>query len=351
MKLEAIRKRIDEIDRELVTLLEARMEMGLRTRPFKTATRDEKREAAVIEQAQKSRLALLDEPFVEQLFRSIMDESKRLQDRQLPLVAFQGEHGAYSEMASRALVPGGAYIPCSQFSEVFAGVDEGAFDLGVVPVENSLEGAVTQVNNLLTRTSLKVIGETVVPVHHCLLVARGTDHRDIREVYSHPQALAQCGAFLERNRLEPRPYYDTAGAARMLNNAKSRAGAIASPLCAKLYDLEILKEHIEDDPSNSTRFLLLSRSPAAVPGDKCSLVFATAHKSGKLLETLQIFAESGINLTRIASMPHREETGNYNFFLDFEGSDKDVAVAEVIERVRGCTQSVLFLGCYPRFRP
>ncbi|MCK9521768.1 MAG: prephenate dehydratase [Proteobacteria bacterium] len=349
MKLEAIRKRIDEIDRELVSLLEARMEMSLRTRPFKTATKDEEREAAVIEHAQRSRLALLDESFIEQLFQRIMDESKNLQERKLPLVAFQGEHGAYSEMASRAFMPGSAYIPCAKFSEVFEGVSEGAFDFGVVPVENSLEGAVTQVNNLLTHTTLKVIGETIVPVHHCLLVAKGTDYREVREVYSHPQALAQCAAFLERNRLEPRPYYDTAGAARMLNTAKTRAAAIASPLCAQIYDLEILKEHIEDDPTNSTRFLLLSREPSKVPGDKCSIVFATAHKSGELLESLRIFAESHINLTRIASMPHRTESGTYNFFLDFEGSDQDAKVLEVLDKVRAFTPSMLLLGCYPRF--
>jgi prephenate dehydratase len=185
------------------------------------------------------------------------------------LVAFQGEHGAYGDVAARKLIPDGACIPCMEFMDVFRGVEEGHFDLGVVPVENSLEGAVTQVNDLLTTTDLKVIGEARIRVNHCLLATDITDYRDIRLVYSHPQALAQCRGFLMRNHLEPRPYYDTAGAAKMLARENPRAAAaIASALCAELYDLEIIKEGIEDGPSNTTRFLLLARDPYGERGEK-----------------------------------------------------------------------------------
>jgi prephenate dehydratase len=235
-----------------------------------------------------------------------------------------------------------------EFADVFRGVEESHFDLGVVPVENSLEGAVTQVNDLLTTTTLKVVGEVKLPVHHCLLATDGVDHREVRVVYSHPQALAQCRGFLLRNRLEPRPYYDTAGAAKMLARENPRAAAaIASSLCAELYDLEILKESIEDGPSNSTRFLLLSREAHPGVGDKTSVLFATPHQAGRLYAVLQLFAEAGINLTRIASMPLRSDPDNYCFFLDFEGSDRDEKVVQVLQRMENLTLSLKRLGSYP----
>ena len=264
------------------------------------------------------------------------------------MVAFQGEHGAYGEVASRSLVPTGAYIPCLEFIDVFSGVEAGDFDLGVVPVENSLEGAVTQVNDLLTTSHLKVIGETKVDVRHCLLATDTTDYREIRVVYSHPQALAQCRDFLMRNKLEARPYYDTAGAAKMLARENPRAAAaIASALCAELYDLNIIKEGIEDGPSNSTRFLLLSKTPFAGSGDKTSVIFAVAHEAGDFYSVLKLFAESQINLTRISSMPLRSDPGNYSFFLDFEGSQEDAKVVDVLQKMEKMTISLKNLGSYP----
>jgi prephenate dehydratase len=220
-----------------------------------------------------------------------------------------------------------------------------------VPVENSLEGAVTQVNDLLTATTLKVIGEAKVTVSHCLLASEESDYREIRQVYSHPQALAQCRNFLMRNNLEPRPYYDTAGAAKMLARENPRAAAaIASSLSADLYNLEIIKEGIEDGPSNSTRFLLLSREPFANGGDKTSVIFATPHEAGRLFAVLQLFAEAQINLTRIASMPLRSDPDNYCFFLDFEGSEKDEKVAEIMNEMEKHTISLKNLGSYPTDR-
>jgi prephenate dehydratase len=349
MKLERIRKRIDEIDCELLTLLEERMELGLRTRKHKKNIEDGDREAAVLEGVRESPRHLIDPAFAEKVFGTIMKESKRLQKAGRPLVAFQGEHGAYGEVAVRSLVPEGVAIPCMEFADVFRGVEQEEFDYGVVPVENSLEGAVTQVNELLAETELKVVGEAGVPVHHSLLACQETDYREIRVVYSHPQALGQCHGFLSRNKLETRPFYDTAGAAKMLASQKPRAAAvIASNLAAKLYGLETIKTEIEDDHSNSTRFLLLSREGLAEGGDKCSIVFATAHVAGRLLGALQLFAEAEINLTRIASMPRRVDPGNYAFFLDFEGSDKEANVAEVLDAMRERTSYLRFLGCYPR---
>ena len=351
MKLKEISRKIDKIDRELLVLLQERMGLSLRSTKFQEATGDSEREADMLERMERMNLVLVKRSFSRQLLKTIVDESKRLQDEDRQLVAFQGEHGAYGDVASRLLVPAGAYIPCLEFIDVFRGVEEGYLDLGVVPVENSLEGAVTQVNDLLTTTDLHVIGEVKVNVNHCLLATEATDYREIRVVYSHPQALAQCRDFLMRNNLEPRPYYDTAGAAKMLARENPKAAAaIASSLCAELYNLDIIKEGIEDGPSNSTRFLLLAREPYAGQGSKTSIIFAVAHEAGQLYEVLKLFADAKINLTRISSMPLRSDPSNYSFFLDFEGSDKDPKGLEVLAKVAKMSISLKNLGSYPAFK-
>ena len=166
MNLDDIRRKIDKIDRELLVLLQERMGLAIQSKKFKTTIADPKREEVVLARAERMNLALVERTFAQQLLGTIIEESKRLQEENRKLVAFQGEHGAYGEVASRSLVPGGAYIPCLEFVDVFRGVEEGYFDLGVVPVENSLEGAVTQVNDLLTTTGLHVIHEVKVPVNH-----------------------------------------------------------------------------------------------------------------------------------------------------------------------------------------
>jgi len=145
MKLEGIRNKIDKIDRELLVLLQERMGWALRSRKFQESAVDSKQEAEALDRLKRLNQDLVKSSFSRQLLKTIIDESKRLQDEDRRLVAFQGEHGAYGEVASRGLVPAGAYIPCLEFIDVFRGVEAGDFDLGVVPVENSLEGAVTQV--------------------------------------------------------------------------------------------------------------------------------------------------------------------------------------------------------------
>ena len=151
-----------------------------------------------------------------------------------------------------------------------------------------------------------------------------------------------------RNKLEPHPFYDTAGAAKMLARESPKASAaIASRLCAELYDLDIIKEGIEDGSSNSTRFLLLSRDPYTEKGDKTSIIFAVPHEAGKLYDVLRLFAEAEINLTRIASMPLRSDPGNYSFFLDFEGALQDEGVVDVMAKMEKLAIGMKVLGSYP----
>jgi prephenate dehydratase/chorismate mutase len=349
MDIRDLRREIDRIDFELVKLLKTRMEVALKTRKFKRDVMDASREEEVLRrvQAHANAMGLLSPEFTSDLFASIIQESKTLQTQGYFLAGFQGEHGAYSEVAARMYDPSLVYIPCVEFADVFEGVAQGQLDVGIVPVENSLGGAITQVNELLIETDLTIINDVKIPVHHCLLTLPETDYREIRVVYSHPQALTQCRNFLNRNHLEARPYYDTAGAARMLNNERPKAAAaIASELCAEIYDLEIIKETIEDHDENQTRFLVISKQPPAEAGNKCSIIFAAVHRAGALFEILKVFADAHINLTRIESMPNREDPGNYYFFLDFEGNAQDEQVQRVLADVQQHTMMYKFLGCY-----
>ena len=349
MGLKEIRKNIDSIDSQILQLLNNRMEQVLLAKKFKTEIEDNQREKQVLDKIGKNSTGLINGGFVEKIYVEIIKESKRLQNNDFQLIAFQGEHGAYGEMASRVwkkdLVP----LPCKTFAGVFEGVQTGLYEFGIVPVENTLGGSVAQVNQLLINTDLNVVGAVELPVHHCLLALPGTDHREIRSVYSHPQALSQCRRFLQRNNLEPLSFSDTAGAAKMLAEKKpKRTAAIASRLAASLYHLEIMKEKIEDLDRNMTRFLVLSREENREEGDKCSSVFETEHKAGTLFSVLEVFAGKNLNLTRIESIPN--EPGDYAFFLDFEGSSKDDNVVEALKEVKKITTSFKLMGCYKERR-
>ncbi|MDQ7822196.1 MAG: prephenate dehydratase [Candidatus Eremiobacteraeota bacterium] len=349
MDLAKVREKIDLIDKKLINLLEERMELSLRAQKLKQEVEDRNREEEVMHHVAERSGGLVYPSFTRRLFELIIGESKRLQKNGYRLIGFQGEHGAYGEVATRAWDTHLAPIPCIEFADVFDSVSGKKLDFGMVPVENSLEGAVTQVNDLLIDTDLHIVGEVVIPVHHCLLALPDTDYREIKVVYSHPQALAQCRGFITRNALEMRPYYDTAGAAKMLARDMPHASAaIASSLAAELYNLQVIKENIEDHPSNFTRFVVLSREKAPMKGEKCSIVFSAAHRAGTLFGVLRLFAEAGINLTRIESRPLRNDPGHYVFFLDLLGDPEDRAVAAVLGEVEKATVKYKLLGSYGR---
>ncbi len=347
MNLDELRGKLDLIDSEMIKLLNMRMELAVRTRKLKDSPADPAREKEILEHVKKSSKGLVKPEFATKIFEQIMTESKKIQEGNPTLVGFQGEHGAWGEMAARAFDPKAIPITLKEFPDVFSAVEKSQLDFGIVPVENSIEGAVNQVNDLLVETSLQIVGEVRIPVHHCLLALPETDYRDIKVVYSHPQALAQCRGFITRNKLEPRPFYDTAGAAMMLSNERPKAAAaIASRLSAELYGLEVLKENIEDHDSNSTRFVVLARQKSQKKGNKCSIIFSTTHKAGSLFGVLKIFSDAGINLTRIESRPIRDETKKFAFLMDFAGSDSDPKIAAVLEKVKESAPTYKFLGCY-----
>ncbi len=350
-ELERLRGLIDEADRRLLGLLDERMQLGLRAGRLKSVIGDPAREEAVIQNARATRFGLLDAPFVETLFRTILGHSRALQERRLTLAAFQGEPGAFSELAIRQYDPALVAMPCREFRDVFALVADGAMDLGMVPVENSIEGAVGEVNDLLVETGLRIVAEVLQPVRHCLLALPGTLPGELKAACSHPQALAQCAGFLARHHLEPKPFYDTAGAARWLAGERTRSvAAIASSLAAEMYGLEIVTEGIEDHPDNTTRFLVLARAAEGRGGEKCSLVFSTPHKAGALLDVLRVFAEEKLNLTRIESRPVRSDPGAFAFLLDFVGAQDDEHVERALANLPHLTLNYKVLGFYKQAR-
>jgi prephenate dehydratase/chorismate mutase/prephenate dehydratase len=345
MDLNSIRKNIDILDGKIIKLLNDRMEQAVLSKKFKADIQDTSREEKIYDKIKDNSQNLLDGDFLLELYQNIIRESKKLQEQDLKLIAFQGEHGAYSEVAAKGWDSHCVPMPCMEFADVFDGVKNGLYDYGIVPVENTLGGIVSQVNDLMIHTDLFVVGAIEIPISHCLVTYSGTDYREIRDVYSHVQALAQCRHFLSRNKLTPVQFYDTAGAAKMLSEkGLKNTAAISSKLAAQLYNLEIIKESIEDHDINRTRFLVLSKKENEETGTKCSIVFSTAHKSGTLFGVLEQFAAADLNLTRIESIPNQK--GTYAFFLDFLGSKEDENVQKALEKVESITDDFRMLGCY-----
>jgi chorismate mutase/prephenate dehydratase len=259
--------------------------------------------------------------------------------------------GAYSESAVYEFFGHSAQpIPCRRFSDVFRSVDTGQADFGVVPIENSIEGSVNQVYDLFLDYDLKVCGEIVIKVVHCLIANPGTDLGSVKVIYSHPQALAQCRNFLERLGCELISTYDTAGSVKMIMEERMvNAAAVAGERAAKIYGMEVLVKDIADNPNNYTRFFVLSETDAPPSGnDKTSIIFSTKHIPGALYRALEEFAVRRINLTKIESRPTKRRPWEYNFYLDFEGHRNEPKCSDALKALRTKSTFIKILGSYPR---
>ena len=267
-------------------------------------------------------------------------------------VAFQGERGAYSEEAAFNFFGNNIEtIPCQTFSQVFKLVEKGSANQGIIPIENSLEGSVGQNYDLLLKSNLRISGETILRIKHCLLAPQKVKLNSIKKVYSHPQALGQCRGFLEKLKCELIPTYDTAGSLKMIKEKKLKnSAAIASERTAKLYQAKILKKGIESNHQNFTRFFIISKKDSQPTGrDKTSIIFTTKHLPGALYQVLGVFAVSNINLTKLESRPVIGKPWEYNFYLDFEGHRKDKIIREALERLRDNCLFVKIIGSYPKY--
>jgi chorismate mutase/prephenate dehydratase len=266
-------------------------------------------------------------------------------------VAFQGERGAYSESAVYTFFGDTVDVkPCRDLTEVFESVDKQEVPVGVVPVENSLEGSVNQTYDLFLTHNLKVSGEIIIKISHCLIANPSTSLEVVKTVYSHPQALAQCRSFLERLGSDLIPTYDTAGSVKMLKEKRLKdAAAIASEKAAEIYGMKILAREIEDTPTNYTRFFVISKNDSPKTGkDKTSIIFAATHTPGSLYHALGEFARHNINLTKIESRPTKLKAWEYNFYLDFEGHRTEENCTTALKALEKSGAFLKILGSYPK---
>jgi len=264
-------------------------------------------------------------------------------------VAFQGELGAYSESAVYSFFGQSAIVkPCKNFGAVFKSVKTGEVDYGVVPIENSIEGSVNRTYDLFLEYDLKVCGEIIIRISHCLIAHKGTSIDSIETVYSHPQALAQCRKFLEQHKLKAISTFDTAGSVKMIKEESMMdAAAIASERAAQIYDMTIIEREIEDIKNNSTRFFVLDKQDSHYSGeDKTSIIFAAKSIPGALYKVLKEFSDRNINLTKIESRPTKQTPWEYHFYLDFEGHRTETKCQEALESIKDKTIFIKILGSY-----
>ena len=277
--------------------------------------------------------------------------------------AFQGERGAFSEEAAhRFLGPRLEPLPQREFDDMFEAVVRGDADCAVVPVENTLAGSVIKNYDLLSDHDLTIVGEVVLRVAHNLIAPRGVKLSDLRRVFSHPVALAQCEDYLHKLRqqipsLEVLPAYDTAGAVKMVvKNGRHDEAAIASKNAAQVFAAHILASSIESNPQNFTRFFVMARPDrvARIPvagkakERKTSLVFRIANRPGSLYASLYAFAAEQVDLTKIEARPIVGRPWEYSFYLDFIGDRKDANVRRALAALAGAAESVRIFGSYPR---
>jgi len=349
MELSEIRKMIDEIDSELVKLLCRRMDCSLKVAEYKAAHNmpvlNQQRENEILE-----RVGTLCDEYssgygnaAKLIFATIMDASRGLQHSRMgsgselknilqsaqknliapdkARVACQGVPGAFSNQAAARLFPGCIPRFVETFPDVFSAVEKGEADYGILPVENSSSGSVHEVYDLIIKHRFFIVAAAEIPVNHCLLALPGAKVEELKTVYSHPQALAQCAELISALNLEARPYVNTAAAAQMVaQKGDNTICAIASSNAASLYGLEVLKENIQSAENNSTRFIAISRDLIIPPdANKISLIFSLPHVTGSLYRILSRFAVAGLNLTKLESRPTRSGSFEYLFYLDFEG--------------------------------
>jgi len=272
--------------------------------------------------------------------------------------AFQGELGAFSQVAARQLA-GDDFIPMpmQSFEEVFVSVVNGKCNCAVIPIENTLHGSVHENYDHLLKYDLPIRGETFVRIVHNLIARPGVKFSQVRRVYSHPVALNQCRRFFEENpQIEKTPFYDTAGSVKMMMEKwLTDAGAIASSNAAEIYGARIIRKSIEDDRENFTRFFLLERpkrgarntAPRAAKRFKTTLVFTTRNLPGALFRSLSAFALRDINLTKIESRPLRGKPWEYLFYLDFIGHVEEPVSRNALNHLAELADMLRILGCYP----
>lgn len=343
------RDRIDAIDEQLLKLVNERAKHAREIGALKGGGpiyRPE-REAQVLRRLLDSNEGPLSDEAVTAVFRSVMSNCRAL-EKELS-VAFLGPLGTFSEEAANKQFGGlSSPVQCGSIDDVFRMVEAGKVDYGVVPVENSTEGAVGRTLDLLMMTSAHICGEVTLPVHHNLL-SRQSSIGEVRKLYSHAQSLSQCHEWLNQNLpgVERQAVASNAEAAKLAGQEPG-AAAIASRRAGELFQLNLLAENIEDDPKNTTRFLVLSSHDVAPSGrDKTSLVMATKNVPGAMVDLLEPLARHQVSLTKLESRPSKLGIWEYMFFVDIEGHQLDGNVAAAMAELQKRASLLKVLGSYP----
>ncbi|MGB1328001.1 MAG: prephenate dehydratase [Porticoccaceae bacterium] len=352
--LESLRKKIDEIDSLLIDTISERARCAQQVAEVKEDQGDKvyykpEREAQVLRRVMEKNQGPLGNEDMARLFRQIMSACLALE--QPVKVAYLGPEGTFTqEAALKHFGDSAVSIPQSAIDEVFREVLSGACDYGVVPVENSTEGVISHTLDSFMDSSLKICGEVELRIHQHFMVGANTDKKNISRVYSHAQSLAQCRQWLNSNfpAIERVAVSSNAEAAKRVQGEWNSA-AIAGDMACELYNLEKLHQKIEDNPDNSTRFLIIGREEVPKSGkDRTSLVVSVRNKPGALHDLLEPFQRHNVDMTRLESRPSRNSNWTYVFFIDFEGHIEDSSVANVIDELNSQVVELKVLGSYPR---
>jgi chorismate mutase/prephenate dehydratase len=347
-KLQQIRKRIDALDKRLVRLLSGRARLAQRIGRLKegVAYRPE-REAQVLRGILAENRGPLPDAALARLFTEIISACRALEDSMT--AAYLGPQGTFSQEAAVKHFGGLTTLaPCGSIDEVFRQVETGAVGYGVVPVENSTEGAIGRTLDLLLSTPAMICGEVILPIRQCLM-SRSGRLDDIRKVYSHAQSFSQCQQWLARNlpRAGRVAVVSNAEAARLAARERG-AAAIGPRTAAALYGLQLLARNIEDEGKNTTRFLVIAEHDAAPSGrDKTSLVMSTRNVPGAMHELLTPLAANQVSMTRLESRPSRTGLWEYVFYVDIEGHQQDPNVARAFDELKQKASFLKILGSYP----
>ncbi len=353
-ELAPLRSEIDALDAQLIQLLNERARCALRVgevkRKYGAVVFRPERELQVVHKVQDANPGPLKSESLATIWREVMSACRAL-EKSLE-AAYLGPPGTFSEQALFAHfghdVTG---VPCASIDEVFRAVEAGTVEYGVVPVENSTEGAVSRTLDLFLQTSLKISGEIALRVHHNLMNRTGSMD-GVTVVRAHPQALAQCQHWLTANypHLERQAVSSNAEAARMAAQDDTSA-ALAADAAANRYGLHIVSAHVEDDPHNRTRFAIIGRYETESSGsDQTSLVLSVPNKAGAVYQLLAPLAANGVSMCRFESRPARSGAWEYYFYVDIEGHQLDAPVARALEELRRNAAYFKVLGSYPSSR-
>lgn len=370
MTLDEIRKEIDQIDEALLPLFLKRMECAKKVAAIKKESGqpvfNAEREQAILDRVGGRAGDYSGEARI--LYSNMMDMSRSLQHSFLgsgqelrstiqatgekpeksEKIACLGEIGSYSHEALQLLYPHAFAQFHPDFAGIFAAVESGDADLGLLPVENSSAGSVGEVYDLILHYRYSIIAATTLLVRHCIASAKKVDPRSVGTVYSHPQALSQCSKYIEKNDLHAIPCSNTAAAAQMIaQRQEAGVAAICSEHAAKQYKLHILENDIQNSSNNRTRFIVISRRLFIPDGaQKISLCFSLPHKTGSLYSVLARFAAAGLNLTKIESRPIAEKNFEYDFYLDFTGNVHEERTLNLLCALNDELPRFSFLGNY-----